>query len=213
MKIFCPCDKGFTVKHDSVIDLDKNPEILKKIEDGSFLTFDCPKCGRPVRTELQTRIEWPSKNQIFLFVPEAKRIACLDACANQNKKKYEGSITIKKDETPLIGFGELVERLAVIRDELEAEAIEVMKFFILDSGKEIKGKKIKIFYHAKNAEKFELFVHGLKDDELAVMNVPSSLYESILKDSKKRKKQEVFKAVYLGNYLSYQNIFTEGQDK
>ncbi len=211
MKIFCPCDKGFSVKHDSVINLDKNPDILKKIEDGSFLTFKCPKCSRPVRTELQTRLEWPSKNQTLLFVPEAKRIACLDFCSTKNKKKAKDAFSVEKDETPVIGFGELVERIAVIKDDLDPHAIEVLKFIILDSGKEIKGKKIKIFYHAKKDEKFEFFVHGLKADELAIMNVPSALYDSILKDIKKKKKDEVFKAVFLGNYLSYQNIFTEGQ--
>ncbi len=211
MKIFCPCDKGFTVKHDSVINLDKNPEILDKINDGSFLTFDCPKCGRPVRTEFQTRVEWPSKKQTLLFVPEAKRIACLEACSSKKKSTAKDAFTVEKDETPVIGFSELAERLAVINDDLDPHALEVLKFFILDSGKEIKGKKIKIFYHAKSGESFEFFVHGLKADELAVMNVPSKLYDSISQDIKKKKNKEVAQGVFLGNYLSYQNIFTEGQ--
>ncbi len=211
MKIFCPCDKGFTVEHNPLINLDKKPETLKEIEAGSFLTFTCPQCGRPVRTELKTRIEWPSKNVVLLFVPEAKRIACLDACATKPRKQDKKAFSIKKDETPVIGFAELAERLAVIKDGLDAHTLEVLKFFILDSGKEIKGKKIKIFYHSKTNEKFEFFVHGLKDNELAIMNVPVSLYESISNDMKKRKNQEVVKGVVLGNYLSYQNIFTEGQ--
>ena len=39
MKIHCPCDASFEIEHHAKINLDKEPEILKKIADGSYLTF------------------------------------------------------------------------------------------------------------------------------------------------------------------------------
>lgn len=216
MKIWCPCDKNFDVEHSSVINLDTEPEIIGKINDGSFLTFKCPHCGRAVRSEIKTRIEWPSKKNILLFVPEADRIACLSSSAGLKQidlstNKEEKSPYVKKDEIPVIGYAELAERIAVLQAGLDPQAIEVLKFFVLDSGKDIKGKKIKLFFHSVENEMLELYVYGLKPDEVAVMPIPKRLYDSIIGDIQSEKKQEVFKAVYLGNYLSYQNIFTEGQ--
>ncbi len=211
MKIFCPCDNSFSVKHNSTINIDKSPEVLKEIANGSFLKFECPKCGRGVRSEIKTRFEWPSKGQTLLFVPEANRIACLNICSGN--KKPDDELKIEKDETPVIGFIELAERIACIQADLDPHALEVLKFFLLDSAKDIKNKKIKIVFNAPLADgKFEFYVHGLKADEVAVMQVPDKLYDSIAADIKKKKKDEVFKAVFLGNYLSYQNIFTEGRD-
>ena len=151
MKIHCPCDASFEIEHHAKINLEKEPEILKKIADGSYLTFKCPQCGRKVRSEIKTRIEWPSKKLILLFVPEADRIACLSSCSglkeiNEKTKKTEKIEYEKADETPVIGYSELAERLAVVEAGLDPHAMEVLKFFILDSGKDIKGKKIKIFF-------------------------------------------------------------------
>lgn len=218
MKINCPCDKSFEIEHNAKINLDKEPEILKKIADGSYLTFKCPQCGRNVRSEIKTRIEWPSKKLILLFVPEADRIACLSSCTglkeiNEKTKKAEKIEYEKADETPVIGYSELAERIAVVEAGLDPHAMEVLKFFILDSGKDIKGKKIKIFFHSINDDgSFEFYVYGLKEDQVAVMKIPVKLYNSICQDIKNKKKSEIFTAVYLGNYLSYQNIFTEGRD-
>ena len=218
MKIHCPCDKSFEIEHNYTVNLDKEPEILKKIADGSYLTFKCPQCGRNVRSEIKTRIEWPSKKIVLLFVPEADRIACLSSCSglkeiNENTKKEKKIEYEKSDETPVIGYAELAERLAVIEAGLDPHAMEVVKFFVLDSGKDIKGKKIKMFFHVvTKTGSFEFYVYGLKEDQVAVMNIPVKIYDSVCADIKNKKKSEVFKAVYLGNYLSYQNIFTEGRD-
>ena len=128
-------------------------------------------------------------------------------------KKAEKIEYEKADETPVIGYSELAERIAVVEAGLDPHAMEVLKFFILDSGKDIKGKKIKIFFHSINDDgSFEFYVYGLKEDQVAVMKIPVKLYDSICQDIKNKKKSEIFTAVYLGNYLSYQNIFTEGRD-
>lgn len=217
MKIYCPCDKSFDIEHSGNVNLDKNPELIRKIADGSFLTFQCPQCGRSIRSELKTRIEWQSKKNILLFVPESDRIACLSSCAGLKQvdlvtNKEEKTSYVKPDETPVIGYAELAERIAVLQANLEPQAIEVLKFFVLDSGKDINKKKLKLIFHSIENDIFEFYVHGLKADEVAVMHVPCRLYNSILNDIKQKKKQEVFTAVYLGNYLSYQNILTGEQD-
>lgn len=216
MKIYCPCDKSFDIEHSGTVNLDKNPELISKIADGSFLTFKCPQCGRNIRSELKTRIEWPSKKNILLFVPESDRIACLSSCAGLKQidleTNKEETSYVKSDEIPVIGYAELAERIAILQANLEPQAIEVLKFFVLDSGKDINKKKVKLIFHSIENTTFEFYVHGLKSDEVAVMHVPHRLYDSILSDIKHKKKQEVFTAVYLGNYLSYQNILMDEQD-
>lgn len=44
------------------------------------------------------------------------------------------------------------------------------------------------------------------------MNIPRKLYDSAVSDIQNGKTAEVLKAVYLGNYISYQNIFVEGRE-
>lgn len=218
MKIYCPCEKSFDVFHSESINLDEQPQLVDDILDGKFLTFTCPQCGRTIKSEVKTRIEWKSKKQILLFVPESSRIECLSCCAGLKKIDFKTNTEIahnycKKDETPVIGYAELSERVEVLKNNLNPHAVEVLKFIVLDSGKNIKNKKIRIFFHSVlDNGFFEFYVYGLKDDEVAVMPVPIKLYNSILTDLNKKKKSELFTGVYLGNYLSYQNIFTEGQE-
>lgn len=220
MKIYCPCDAGFEIEHQSVINVDEQPSLLEKIMDGSFLTFKCPQCGQMVKTELKTRIEWPSKKTTLLFVPEAERFACLSFCAGLKQidletKKELQPFRVNPDETPVIGYRELSERIKLIQAGLDVCTVEVLKLFILEQGKEIEGKNIKFFFHSMMDDGgLQFYIYGLrtKKDEVAVMNIPRKLYDSAVSDIQNGKTAEVLKAVYLGNYISYQNIFVEGRE-
>ena len=142
---------------------------------------------------------------------------CLAFCAGavridaENNKKIKTEF-LKKGQTPVIGYPELADRIAVLDADLDPEIVEAVKFFLLDNGKNIKGKHIQILFEKLEGDTIEFHLHGLREKEVAVMRVPLSLYRSVETDHKKGKQKEVFKALWLGPYLSYKNIHAEGDD-
>ena len=216
-KITCKCDCSFDVEYEKTIDLDARPAIAGEIKKGAFLSFTCPSCRSKVNIELETEFVWKSKKTTLLFVPEKKRMECLAFCAGavridaENNKKVKTEF-LKKGQTPVIGYPEFADRIAVLDSGLDPEIIEAVKFFLLDNGKDIKGKRIQILFEKLEGEAIEFHVHGLREKEVAVMRVPLSLYQSVEADRKAKKQKEVFQALWLGPYLSYKNIHAEGDD-
>ena len=216
-KITCKCDCSFDVEYEKTIDLDVRPAITEEIKKGAFLSFTCPSCRSKVNIELETEFVWKSKKTTLLFVPEKKRMECLAFCAGavridtENNKKIKTEF-LKKGQTPVIGYPELADRIAVLDSGLDPEIVEAVKFFLLDNGKDIKGKRIQILFEKLEGEAIEFHVHGLREKEVAVMRVPLSLYQSVEADRKAGKQKEVFQALWLGPYLSYKNIHAEGDD-
>lgn len=216
-KITCKCDCSFDVEYEKTIDLDARPALTEEIKKGAFLSFTCPSCRSKVNVELETEFVWKSKKTTLLFVSEKKRMECLAFCAGavrinaENNEKVKTEF-LKKGQTPVIGYPELADRIAVLDSGLDPEIIEAVKFFLLDNGKDIKGKRIQILFEKLEGEAIEFHVHGLREKEVAVMRVPLSLYQSVEADRKAKKQKEVFQALWLGPYLSYKNIHAEGDD-
>lgn len=216
-KITCKCDCSFDVEYEKTIDLDTRPAIKDDVKKGAFLSFVCPSCGSKVNIELETAFVWKSKKTTLLFVPEKKRMECLAFCAGATRIDVESNKKVKteflkKGQTPVIGYPELADRLAVLDSGLEPEIVEAVKFFLLDNGKDIKGKRIQILFEKLEDDTIEFHLHGLREKEVAVMRVPLSLYRSVEADRKAGKQKEVFHALWLGPYLSYKNIHAEGDD-
>ena len=216
-KITCKCDCSFDVEYEKVIDLDVRPALTEEIKKGAFLSFTCPSCRSKVNVELETEFVWKSKKTTLLFVSEKKRMECLAFCAGavrinaENNEKVKTEF-LKKGQTPVIGYPELADRIAVLDSGLDPEIIEAVKFFLLDNGKDIKGKRIQILFEKLEGESIEFHMHGLREKEVAVMRVPLHLYHSVEADRKAGKQKEVFQALWLGPYLSYKNIHAEGDD-
>ena len=216
-KITCKYDCSFDVEYEKTIDLDVRPALTEEIKKGAFLSFTCPSCRSKVNVELETEFVWKSKKTTLLFVSEKKRMECLAFCAGavrinaENNEKVKTEF-LKKGQTPVIGYPELADRIAVLDSGLDPEIIEAVKFFLLDNGKDIKGKRIQILFEKLEGEAIEFHVHGLREKKVAVMRVPLSLYQSVEADRKAKKQKEVFQALWLGPYLSYKNIHAEGDD-
>lgn len=217
-KITCKCDYSFDVDYDKTIDLDAQPALKSLITSGRFLSYLCPSCNAKVNIELETECVWKSKNTVLLFVPEKKRMECLAFCAGavrvdaESNKRIKTEV-VKQGQTPVIGYPEFADRVAVLDAGLIPEVVEAVKFFLLDSAKNIKGKHIQMLFETRiGTDALEFHVHGLKEQEVAVMRVPFSLYESVKQDREQHKQTEVFEALYLGPYLSYKNIHIEGAE-
>ena len=200
-KITCPCGSSFTVDVDEEINLDKNPELLKQILDGSFFNFSCSNCGKKHKPEFPVFVLWPGKKIKFEVLPE------LDRGEFFRRKK-----DLPETET-IISYPELADRLLVIRDNLEPVVIEALKYFLLVRAEQSYPElRISAWYHgiklnaAGQADSIEFHLHGIKKDEVAVSRIPLSLYEKNLADYKKKPKSELFKSLRLRTYLSVSNM-------
>lgn len=202
-KLTCHCEQVFNVDLPEVVNLDETPGIIAQIAEGSFLTCVCPTCNGELHTDLETRLEWPSKKTALLLLPEIERLNFL-----------AGNRTCAADCEVVIGYPELADRVAVRAEGLDPLVVETLKYHLaakaLDSGTD---KKIQIFFEKRlpNGD-LEFHIHGLKDGEVAITVIPSHLYESIRHDAAEHPENDLYSSIQRGAYLSYQNILIEEGD-
>ena len=192
--ISCPCGRGFSVEAAEEIDLDQSPEYIDAITGGSFMNFSCPGCGKNHKPEFPVTLRWPSKNLTFEVLPELDR----------------GEFYRRKTDPPaaetLIGYPELADRIAVVRDGLEPVAVEALKYYlILKAEEHYPDREISAWYQGNGPGGVELHLQGLRDGEVAVTTVPADVYAKTLADFKQRPRSELFTSLRIRSYLSVQN--------
>jgi hypothetical protein len=64
---------------------------------------------------------------------------------------------------------------------------------------------MEVFYFRHTDDAIEFHIHGIRENEVAVMMVPFSLYEKTLDDYTKNRKDELFAALRVRSYLSVKN--------
>jgi hypothetical protein len=193
--ITCPCGKNIPFDFDEEIDLDLKPQILESILSGTFMSCNCPSCNKLHKPEFRVTINWSSKNLKLLVIPELER----------------GEFYLNKKETPpyetIIGFPEMADRLAVIKDGLEPYVIETLKSFLLAKAEDdYPDNDINAWYHCNGPSGIEFHLDGIRKDEVAVMRIPHTLYDKTLEDYKKHPKNSNFTALRVRSYLSVQNL-------
>ena len=224
LKIPCFCDNVFDVEVPEEIDLDSSPSYFEEIQNGTFANFTCPSCHKKHKPEYRLSILWPSKNLHFEVFPE------LDRGEFYRRKKAPPPKKPYTLET-IIGFPEMADRLAIIKDGFEPAPVEAIKYFLqLKAEEQYPDDEIEVWYYgtnasgadqsqgAKNLDKqepggqstpeqvwLEFHLHGLRQDEVAVTRVPYSLYQKTLDDYKKHPKNEIFTALRVRSYLSVKN--------
>jgi hypothetical protein len=194
-RIPCPCDNSFSVEAVEEINLDEGPEYLDQIMDGSFMNFTCPSCGKKHKPEFPLTILWPSRELRFEILPELNR----------------GEFYRRKKDPPgvetLIGYPEMADRLALIRDGLEPAAVEALKYYLLEKADEsYPDADISVWYQNRGPEHIEFHLHGIRKGEVAVSRIPLSLYEKTLEDFKKHPRADLYRALRCRSYLSVQNM-------
>lgn len=194
-KIHCPCGNNFAINFDEEVDLDKNSGILDKILDGSFMSYKCSFCNKIHKPEYKIIIIWKSKNTGLEVIPELERGEFY-----RNKKENSQYETV-------IGFPEMADRIAIIKDDLEPVIIEALKSLLLAKAEEnYPNKEINVWYYGKGQAGIEFHMDGIREDEVAVMRLPYHIYEKTLEDYRKNPKSEVFASLRVRTYLSVQNI-------
>jgi len=204
-KITCFCDNSFEVETPEEIDLDSSGTCFEEIQNGTFMNFTCPSCGKKHKPEFPLSVLWPSKKLHFEVFPE------LDKGEFYRRKKPPEGKSPYTLET-IIGYPELADRLAMIRDGYEPVAMEAIKYFLhLKAEEQYPEEEMDIWYYGGNNESagaegsLEFHIHGIRQNEVAVMKVPLSLYHKTLNDYKNNPKSEVFSALRVRTYLSVKN--------
>jgi hypothetical protein len=198
-KIPCFCESTFEVEVIEEIDLDNNKEYLEEIQDGSFLNFTCPSCGKKLKPEFPISVHWPSMNFRFEIIPE------LDRGEFYRRKEPPRDKDLNTMET-IIGYPEMADRLAVIRDGFDPVPVEAIKYFLqIKAEEQYPDQETDIWYFRRADDFLEFHIHGIKQNEIAVMKVPLSLYEKTLDDYHKNPTKELFTSLRVRSYLSVKN--------
>ncbi|MDR0404033.1 MAG: CpXC domain-containing protein [Treponema sp.] len=194
-KIPCFCDNIFTVDVPEEINLDEQPQYIEDILSGNFMIFTCGSCGKRHKPEFPLIVHWPARGLSIEVVPELDR----------------GSFYRRKEEPSaketVIGYPELSERVAVLRDGLVPEVLEAIKYYLLLRADEAyPDQDVSVWYQNKTGDGLEFHIHGIKENEVAVMKVPAGVYEKNLSDYKQDPKKEPFPSLRVKTYLSVQNM-------
>ena len=203
-KIPCFCENTFEVEVPEEINLDSSSGYIDEIQNGTFLNYICPSCGKNLKPEFPISILWPSKKLRFEVFPE------LDRGEFYRRKKTPEEKGPNKLET-IIGYPELADRLTVIRDGLDPAVVEAIKYFLhLKAEEQYPDDEIDIWYYGSsgsggNSASLEFHIHGIREEEVAVMKVPLTLYQKYLEDYRKNPKAELFSALRVRSYLSVKN--------
>jgi hypothetical protein len=203
-RIPCICENSFTVEISDEIDLDKDSGYLEQIQNGSFYNFTCPSCGKNNKPEFPVLLSWPSRGLKFEVIPE------LDRGEFYQRKKPPAEKNQVLPET-IIGYPEMAERLTVIRDGYDPVPVEAIKYNLqLKAEEQYPDNEMEIWYYGTAEGSLEFHIHGIKENEVAVMKIPLSTYERTLNDYNNNPKAEIFKALRFRTYLSYKNTMYSG---
>jgi len=202
-QIPCYCDNLVEIEVPEEVDLASDPEAERSIREGSFLSVLCPKCGKLLKPEFPVRI-LDSRAGIELFlIPELERGSfLLGKSAYRLRDPQQGRI--------VIGYPELVEKLAILREGLDDRVVETIKFYL--DQKAQSDESLQILFRAKSGDKLVFHLMGLRKDEVGISNIPFSLYETIQRELATRLTQEPFDLLLAPPYVSYQKAGPEAAE-
>ena len=199
-KITCPCEQVFKAEIPETVNLDKEKEALDKIVKGTILSCICPACNAVLNLDLPLTVSWPSRKTTIHMVPEIERLSLVS-----------GNTAMKKNTEYVVGYAELVDRVSVLRDNLEPVVVEAIKLRLLEKARESAASGTPVILYEKNTpdNELEFHIHGIRENEIAVTRIPRHLYDSVLEHYRSNPEQEDYTALRNGGYLSVRNILLE----
>jgi hypothetical protein len=161
------------------------------------MNFTCSSCGKRHKPEFPLTVKWPGKGLTLEVLPELSR-------GEFYRRKEE------KNQAPretVISYPELIERIAMLKDGLTTEAVEAIKYYLyVKADENYPEENLTVWYYTKTESGLEFHIHGIKNNEVAVMRIPPALYEKTLADFKANPKAEPFSFLRVKSYCSIQNI-------
>jgi len=200
--VTCRCEKSFDVDLPDEVDLDAEPGRIDQILAGDFFAVTCPDCGARLKPELRVRVLSRKRSLDLTVLPELERVAV-----------YRGAADVPKGSQVLVGYDELYERARIIRDGLDADAIEIMKYWLAAKAVEqVPDADIVVSYAGVKDGKLTFHVSGLREEEIAVLPVDRSTYDKTLSDKGRTMRSEPFDRIFAGPYRSIRALEAEPEE-
>jgi hypothetical protein len=197
--ITCLCERSFEADLPEDIDLDAEPGRIREILDGGFFAVSCPSCGTLLKPELELRFGSKKHGLDLTVIPEAERLDF-----------YRGKRLFSKDAEILIGYAELFERARIIDEGLDAEAIEILKYWLAQKAAEASPEaEAYVSFAGREGEGLTFHVRGLREGEVAVLRVGADIYESALAGKAKSLRSAPFDRIFAGHYRSIRILDSE----
>ena len=202
-KITCPCGTVFSAEVSEIFDLDKDAELIDSLLNGTFLSYTCPGCGKNHKPEFPIVVHWPSRKITYEIRRELDRGAFYLEKTARTKNKDEG----KKEV--IIGYPELAERILVIKSNLSPIVVEAIKYILYQKAEEnYPEKKAQIWFYSFDGKTLEFHIHGIRENETAIMKIPLPVYEQTADDHKKNPKKEIYSSLEHNSYISVRNVLS-----
>lgn len=192
--IVCFCENSVEITVPEKINLEEDPDVEVHIIEGTFLTYTCSFCGKELKPELPVHLVDYSRNIDLYFIPEHERAAYLSG-----KKQFPPHKRV------VIGYPELVEKIKLYRWDLDDRIIEIIKFYLLE--KAGGSPEIKVYLDTFEDELLVFHLHGVKQDEIGIVNIPLSFYEKTEKQFDEIGSDNQFRELLHPPYISIHKIY------
>jgi hypothetical protein len=197
--VTCRCEKAFDADLPDEIDLDAEPRLIDQILSGDFFAVTCPNCGSRLKPELRVRILSRKRSLDLTVIPELERMSY-----------YRGTVEIPKGGQVLIGYDELYERARILRDNIDPEAVEIIKYWLAaKAAEQAPEAEIVIAYAGFKDGKLTFHVSGLREGEIAVLPVDEALYKKTLAEKARSMRSDPFDRIFAGAYKSIRALEAE----
>ena len=191
-KVTCMCETTFDADLPEEVDLDTNPTVLDEILKGEFLAVSCPSCGTRLKPELRVRLFSKEKGMDVVALPELERLSL-----------YRGAIELPKGAQAVVGYSELFERARILVDRLDPEAVEIIKYWLIQKAAEqAPDAEISVLYAGTKNEKLTFHLTGLKENHVAVVPVDSGTYSKTLAEKPRSVREAPLDRIFRGPYRS-----------
>ncbi|MBN1243127.1 MAG: hypothetical protein JXA15_10545 [Spirochaetales bacterium] len=190
--ITCLCDKSFDAEVPESVDLDADPTLLARLGEGEFMAFTCPHCGAKLKPEFAVRVKGSALSRDVWVLPELERF-----------ELYSGKSDLPAACEVLVGYPELFERARLLRDRVDPEAAEILKFYLLGRAEEENPEaELAVYYAGKEPGRLVYHLYGAREGETGVLKIPEETYRGIAADKKRKMGEETFKEIFKGPYRS-----------
>ncbi|MFH2114989.1 MAG: CpXC domain-containing protein [Spirochaetota bacterium] len=199
--ITCHCSANVDIDVPDLLDIDADPALFRKLQDGSFLAVVCPHCGATLRPELAVRLKSATRNLDAIVLPEMDRLAV-----------YRGKADVPKGVEILVGYAELFERARILRDDQETRIIEIIKYYLLGRAEEQEPEAdIVVLYHGLDNGKLEFHILGMKSGETGIIRLPHESADKAALDTTKQDYR--FRELFSSQYRSIRKLGFLAEDE
>lgn len=200
--VTCRCETSFEADLPEEVDLDANPGTLDDILSGDFLAVDCPSCGAKLKPELRVRLVSKKSGLDLVALPELERTSL-----------YRGAAELPKGAQALVGYPELFERARILADGLDPEAVEIIKYWLIQKAVEQAPEAdLSVAYAGKKDGKLAFHLGGLRPGEVAVLPVDAATYSKTVADKPRSLREAPFDRIFKGPYRSIRSLEADAED-